>query len=210
MPALKATKRSEIGTRKVKPLRSAGQLPGIIYGHKLDAVAITLQLHEVELAIHHGERLLEVDVDGATENVLIKEIQYDTFGQDILHVDLARVDLDELVEVTVQIVLRGTPVGAIEGGVLTQAMAETAIECMVRDIPEEIRLSVTELKVGDSLHLRDLKLPEGAKLIGEPGELVCSVNLVAEEVEPAPAEGEETTQPEVIGAKPEEEDEEAS
>ena len=205
MAALKVSKRSEIGTRKVQKLRKMGDIPGVIYGHGLDTQPVSLKKHDVELAILHGERVLELDVEGEKENVLIKEVQYDTFGHTILHVDLARVSLDERVEITVPIVLRGTPAGAKEGGVLTQTASDVSIECLVTAIPEEIRVSVNDMNINDVIHMTDLELPEGAKLVDDGEAVVCSVAVVAEEAEaPAEAEAEEAAEPEVIGEKPEE------
>ena len=201
MALLKASKRSELGTRKVRNLRQQGLIPAIIYGHGKDTVPVTLNGHDVDLAIHHGQRVLEIKLSGKKENVLIKDIQYDTFGQDILHVDLARVSLDETVEVTVPIVLRGTPAGAAEGGVLQQIAPDVQIRCLVTAIPEEIRASVNDLKVGESLQMRDLPLPDGADLLSDVDAIVCSVSLVAEEeIEEAPPE-EAAAEPEIIGEK---------
>ena len=205
MATLKATRRTEVGTRQVRRLRDADVVPGILYGHGQEVVPLSLAKHEVDLAIHHGERLWEIDCDGRNETALVKEVQYDTFGQEVLHVDLTRVNLDEQVEVTVPIVLRGTPAGADEGGVLDQVMAEVRVECLVRSIPEEIRILVNEMNVGDRLQAGDLELPEGAKLLDEPEALVCTVRIVVEEVEEPTEEAEATAEPEVVGGKPEEE-----
>ena len=210
MAALKASIRSERGSRKAQAMRAQGLIPAVIYGHGEEVVSVTLNEHDIDLAIHHGQRLVELDVEGKEENALIKDVQWDTFGQKVLHVDLTRVDLNELVEVTVPILLRGTPAGADEGGVLRQITAEVKIECMVRAIPEDIRAFVGELNVGDSLYLRDLELPEGATLVDDEGTILCNVVIIAEEVEEAPEE-EGGDQPEVIGETTEEsaEDEKA-
>ncbi len=160
MVVLKASKREAFGTRKLQPLRKQGLIPGIVYGHGLTPLSITLSRHDVGVALSHGERLLELDVEGKVQNVLVKEVQYDPMGQEILHVDLTRVDLDERVEVTVPIVLRGTPVGAAEGGVLHQVTAQATIECTVRSIPEDLRFSVAEMNIGDVLAMKDLPLPQ--------------------------------------------------
>jgi len=204
MMELKAIKRSDVGTRKVRRLRAQGSIPGIIYGHGEPPVAVAISRHDVEAAIHHGERILEVEMEGRKQNVLVKEVQYDALGQKLLHLDLTRVDLDEQVEVTVKISLRGTPAGAIENGVLQQYIAQAKIQCAVRAIPEDIRYSVTEMKVGDSLSMRDLPLPEGAKLLSDGDLIVAAVRVIAEE-EVAAAVVEGAAEPEVIGAKKEEE-----
>jgi large subunit ribosomal protein L25 len=201
-----AAKRVETGSHKARHLRKEGKIPGVIYGHGKETVAVTLNEHEIELAVSHGERLLEIELEGQSENVLIKEVQYDAFGSEILHVDLNRVDLDERVEVTVALVLVGEPEGVKEGGVLQQSLGEITVECPVRHIPEEIKHLVTGMKLNDRLYLRDLALPEGAVLVDEPDSMVASVIELAEEEE-APVEGEEAAEPEVIGAKPAEEEE---
>ena len=210
MAVLKATKREEIGTRHVRRLRKQGFIPAVIYGHGEGTVSVTLNEHEVELAIQHGERLLELEFEGKMHNVLIKEVQWETYGQEVIHVDLARVDLDERVEVTVKIVLKGTPAGASEGGVLQQIASEVRIEVAVRSIPDEILVVVNEMNVGDKLTMADLPLPEGATLIGDAAAPVASVNVIAEEVEAEAAEEVEegaAAQPEVIGEKQEESEE---
>ncbi|MBN1943942.1 MAG: 50S ribosomal protein L25 [Phycisphaerae bacterium] len=209
MATMKATQRTQSGTHAAKRLRNDGKVPGVMYGHGEGTQAIALEKHEVELALLHGERLLEIDLEGKTQNALIKEIQYDTFGQDVLHIDLARVDLDERVELTVRIHLVGEAAGVKDGGVLQQIESEVEIECPVRSIPEEIRHLVTEMKLNDRLHMKDLVLPEGAVLRGDPDLIVASVAEIAEVAE-APAEGEEAAEPEVIGAKPAEDEEETT
>lgn len=206
MATMKATKRTQHGTHAAKRLRKEGKVPGVMYGHGEGTQAVSLEKHEVELAFLHGERLLEIDVEGQVQNVLIKEVQYDTFGQEILHIDLTRVDLDERVELTVVIHLVGEAAGMKDGGVLQQVESEAQIECPVRSIPDELRYVVTDMKLNDRLYMKDLALPEGAKLLSDPDMLVASVTEVAEE-EAAPAEGEEPAEPEVIGAKPAEDEE---
>ena len=208
MAVMKAIKREEIGSRQVRRLRKCGLVPGVIYGHGEESLPVTLDEHEVELAILHGERLLEIELEKKKQNVLIKEVQYDTFGHMVLHVDLARVSLDEEVEVTVQIVLKGTPLGVTEeGGVLHQTAGEVRVKCTVRAIPEEIAVTVTDLKVGARLTMGDLTLPEGAELLDDPETSVATVRLLVEEEAEALPEAEETAEPEVIGEKGEEEGE---
>ena len=204
MALLKAQKRHEAGTRKARALRKQGLIPGVIYGHGRKTQPITMSEHDVTLAVLHGERLLEIELDGKKENALIKEVQYDTFGQEVIHVDLARVRLDERVEVTVPIVLRGTAVGVTsEEGVLTQHLNELTVECLVTAIPDELRLPVTDLHVNESLRVADLDLPEGVKAMEEPETLIASVTVVAEEEVPAAEEA--PAEPELIVEKGEEE-----
>jgi len=204
MAMLKASTRKELGSREVRRLRKKGLIPAIIYGHRQEAVSVTLSEHDVELALQHGERLLEVNLDGRSENVLIKDVQWDTFGQAVLHVDLFRVDLDERVEVTVRVVLRGTPAGVAEGGVLQQAVSDINVECRAAAIPDEIRILVNDMQTGDTLYLRDVPLDDGVKLLDDPDAALCTLSVVAEEEEAVAEEGEAEAEPEVIGRKAEE------
>ncbi len=202
---MKATVRKEIGTRLVKRLRSEGKMPAVVYGHGKETVAVTIEQHELELAVQHGERILEIQLGKEIQNVMIKELQYDAFGDHILHVDLTRVDLDELVEVTIPIQLVGSPEGTKDGGVLRQIVMEVALEVSVRNIPDDFKLIVTEMKLDDRKTLEDIELPEGAKLLMDLQTVVCTVSELAEEVEVE--EGEEGAEPEVIGEKPSEDEE---
>jgi large subunit ribosomal protein L25 len=208
MAQMKATTRTETGSRQVKKLRAKGLTPAIIYGHGEAPAQVTLSEHDLELAIQHGERLLEVDVDGEVQNCLVKDVQWDTFGHFVQHVDLLRVSLTDRVEVEVRVQLRGTPKGVADGGVLNQIVSDIHIECPVAAIPEEIRVMVTDLGKDQSMYLRDIPLPEGVVLLDDPGAVLCQCAEVAEEVV-APAEVTEVAEPEVIGAKKEEEEEAA-
>jgi large subunit ribosomal protein L25 len=206
MAKIEAKQREERGSRRARRLREQGLIPGIVYGHGAENMAVTLNEHDVEVALLHGERVLELDVDGKAQNVLIKDVQYDTFGQQVLHVDLTRVDLDERVEVQVPVVLRGTP--ADEEAVLQQTADEVTVECAVRSIPDEIAVRVNEMRGGDVLQMKDLPLPEGVRLLDDPEETVATMTYVSEEEE-VPAEEEVAAEPEVIGREEAEEGEEA-
>jgi len=203
MAALKATNRSETGTRRARKLRKTGMTPCIIYGHGQENIPVAISRHDLDLAIHHGQRLIEVDLDGSVENVLIKATQYDTFEKDLLHVDLTRVNLDELVVVTVPVVLHGTPAGASAGGVLQQIAAEVTIECVVTSIPDELRLQVNDLQVGDTVTAGQLELPQGASMVTDAETPICSIVVVAEEEEPAEVVEAESAEPEILGEKKE-------
>jgi len=209
MAQMRATIRKETGSRQVKRLRAKGLTPAIIYGRGDQPIPVTLSEHDLELALQHGERLLDVDVDGKAQNVLVKDIQYDTFGHFVQHVDLLRVSLTDRVEVEVRVILRGTPKGVALGGVLNQIVSDIKIECPVAAIPEEIRMMVADLGLDESLHLRDIPLPEGVTLLDEPDAVLCQCAEVAEEVEPEEGEAEGEAEPEVIGEKKEDQEEQA-
>jgi len=198
-----AKNRSELGSRANKRLRDSGQLPGVVYGHKEAVIPVTLPKKEVVNHLNHGTHLFDLNLDGKSEKVLVKDVQYDHLGLEVIHVDFARVSLDERVTVTVPLELRGTPKGEADGGVLQQIISELEVECLVTDIPEVIRHNVAEMALNDVLHIRDLKLPPGVKAMQDEDQIVASVKEILEQVEaPAAAEA-ESAEPEVIGRKPE-------
>jgi large subunit ribosomal protein L25 len=196
-----ATARKELGSRANQRLRNSGLLPGVIYGHKQAVVPVTLPRKEVANHIHHGAHLFSLAVGGLKETVLIKEVQYDHLGIEVLHVDFARVDLNEKVKITVPLELKGTPKGEADGGVLQQVLAELEIECLVTDIPDIIRHNVSELALNSVLHVKELTLPPNVKVLQDGEQIVATVREIVEQIA-TPAEG-ETAEPEVIGRKAE-------
>jgi len=198
-----AQPRDRLGSRKVKRLRDQGLIPGVVYGHKEAVVPVTLPKKELTTHIDRGAHVFDLSLDGKAQKVLVKDVQYDHLGLEILHIDFARVSLDERVEVTVPLELKGEPKGAAEGGVLQQIVAELEIECLVTDIPDRIIHNVSEMAIDDALHIKDLALPEGAKAMQDPDLIVAMVKVIEEEAGAAAAEA-ETAEPEIIGRKPEE------
>jgi large subunit ribosomal protein L25 len=198
-----AKPRSELGSRANKRLRDAGHLPGVIYGHKEAVVPVTLARKELVTHLNKGVHVFDVALDGKSEKVLVKDVQFDHLGIEVLHVDFARVSLDEKVEVTVPLELKGEPKGEADGGVLQQIVSELEVECLVTDIPDVIRHNVSEMGVDDVVHIKDLKLPAGVRALQDEDLIVAQVKVI-EETEAAPAPEAETAEPEVIGRKPEE------
>lgn len=201
--------RQDRGKKASQRIRKAGWLPGIIYGHKQDPVAVLLPARELEIALRKGAHVLTVDLGSSKEQVLVKEVQFDHLSTNMIHVDMARVDLNERVRVMVQIVLRGTPKGATEGGVLEQTLAEMEVECVVTQIPESLRVNVADLGVGQALHIKDVPLPEGTVATGDPETVVAVCRVLGEEptAEAAAAAGEAgPMEPEVIRRKAEDEE----
>jgi large subunit ribosomal protein L25 len=205
-----AQPRNELGSRANKRLRDRGLVPGVIYGHKEAVVPVTLPKKELVLHLSHGTHLFDLALDGKNEKVLVKEVQYDHLGHEVIHVDFARVSLDERVEVTVPIELKGEPKEA-EGAVLTQVLNELELECLVTEIPDVIRVNVADMKIDDVLHISDLQLPPGVKLRQDPELIVVTLKEVKEEeIAPAAVPEEGAAEPEVIGRKPEEGEAEAA
>ncbi len=197
--------RSELGSRRNKKLRDAGFVPGVIYGHKEAVIPVTLPKRELVVHLTHGAHLFDLSVDGKSETVLVKDVQYDHLGIEVLHVDFTRVNLNETVEVTVPLILRGEPKGAAEGGVLQQIISDLEIECLVTQIPSEVRHNVSDMALDSVLHIKDIKLPEGVRALQDEDLIVATVKEIVEEVTPEAADAATTAEPAVIGKGKEEE-----
>ena len=203
---IKAEIRTTLGTKDASRLRDKGMLPAIVYGHKKEPVAISFDLHGFVENLHHGHRLFDAELGGKAETVLVKDIQYDYLGKNVIHADLVRVNLEEMVTVSVSIEIRGISKGSHEGGIIDEHLDHLEIECKVVDIPDSLPVVVKELGVGDSVHAGDVELPADVKLVTDPKALVLTCHLVAAAKTTEEVEEEIPAGPEVITEKaPEEE-----
>jgi large subunit ribosomal protein L25 len=198
--------REHTGSKTAARERKQGRIPAIVYGHKQEPVAVSLDAHNLIEGLHHGHRLMDVQIGKTTQKMLVKDLQYDHLGKDIIHIDLVRVDITETVKVTVPIELKGTAKGTSEGGIITEHTDHIEIECQAANIPESIIVSVKDLEIGDTVHASDIELPAGAKLSSSPETLLVTCSMVAavkaaEEIEA------EIAAPEVISEARKEEEE---
>jgi large subunit ribosomal protein L25 len=205
-PTLAAQTRERLGSRYSQRLRKSGRLPAVIYGHKSNPVAVHLDEKETIGLLKHGVHVINVSVEGgSTETCLVKDLQFGYLGDNVIHVDLARVDLDEEVEVHVHLHFVGSPESAKKpGAILTYDITELEITCKVRDIPEEIRVDISVMS--DLFCVKDLKLPENIRCELDSETVIARIGFVAEEAATGEAAetGAASTQPEVITAKKEE------
>jgi large subunit ribosomal protein L25 len=190
-------------------LRQAGRLPAIIYGEGKKPLAVSLPSDEVGALIRHGAHVVELD--GATKGqALLQDVQWDTFSQHVLHVDLMRIAKGARVKVEVPIELRGDAPGKRNGGIVEQFIREVEIEVAAEKVPDKLHININHLELEGQLTIGDIEdLPEGAKILSEVDEMV--VHCVMPEVEEA-EEGEVAAgvaEPEIIGKKPDEEEGEA-
>lgn len=190
--------RERTGKGAARKLRAAGRIPGVLYGRGKPSVAVGLDPISLEKALARSESgmntlfdlRLRGDGQQADRVVMVKDLQRDPVTGFFLHADLYEVDLARTVEVEVPIHLLGEARGVeMDGGVLDQQLRELAVECLPRAIPDEIEVDVSGLEIGDSLHVADLKLPEGVTLREDPEVSVVSVVAPTKEEE-APAEEE--------------------
>lgn len=202
--SLEVMQRSGTGTRESRRLRRQGLVPAILYGHGEKCVDLAAKREALEAVIRHGGRV--VDLTGAVkESALIRELQWDTFGIEPIHVDLLRVSKTERVKVKVPVDLRGDAPGHRAGGTVNLVLHEVEIECTPDQIPEKIHAQIGSLEVGGVVKVHDLELPPGAVVVTDSEEPVVTCTVAGGKVEETAAAA--PSEPEVIGRKAAEEGE---
>ena len=204
-PVLVAKKRDKLGTRYSRRLRAAGQLPANLYGHGSMPVPISLDEHATLYALKNGAHVLALKFeDGATDTVLVKDLQFGYLGDNVIHMDLACVNLDEVVTVKVHLSFVGQPEAAKKpGAIVTHDMPEIEISCKVRDIPEEIKIDLSSMQ-GEILSVSQLRLPAGVTAASDANAAVIRVQFMKDEAEGEAAAPAAAAAPEVTTAKKEE------
>ncbi len=204
-PTLKVELRDKLGTTYARRLRKNGRLPATIYSKGTEPVSVSVDEKEAVAYLRDGNHIMELDNgDGSPATVLVKDLQFGYLGDNLIHLDFARVDLKQVVTITMSLNITGQPTNATAtGAVLEIPRPEIEIECMVKDIPSSIDVDLTTVE--DVFTIGDLELPDGVKAILDPERHIAHVTFVQEEVEEQEvAEGEtmeeETEQesPEVI------------
>jgi large subunit ribosomal protein L25 len=220
--ALGVELREKRGKGVARKLRAAGRIPGICYRRNAEPVPVSLDPKELDVLLRKASSgintLIDLKVAGGGDfdgrQVLVKELQRDPISGAYLHADLYAVDLLQKITVSIPINLTGTAIGvSLGGGILDHAMRELEVECLPNAIPEEFAVDVSEIEVGQSLHVRDIPIPEGVDVLNDPDVSIMSVvapvaeeEAPAEEVEEGEGEGEGEVAAEgtAEGAAPEE------
>lgn len=205
---LTAERRTALGRSAVRKIKSEGAVPAVIYGGKDKPETLQVSKREINALLSHasGENILvELEIAGSANRLaLIQEVQHAPLGGDVLHIDFHSVSMDEMIEADVPLEPVGTANGVKNfGGLLEQNIRALGIECLPRDLPDTIRVDVSGLNVGDSIHVRDLALPTGVTTRTNPDLTVFSVMEPTVE-EAATTAAEAPTAPEVIKEKKEE------
>ncbi len=208
-PSITATTRERTGTRYAQRLRKQGRLPAVIYGHETDPVSISVDEKEMLTHLKHGTHVLSLNVEGGSkETCLVKELQFGYLGDNGIHVDFARVDLDEEVHVHVHLNFVGEPASVRKtGAILSHDLTELEVICRVNEIPDEIKVDLNLMGEATVLTVAEVQLPPGLRATTHPGTPVAHISFVhkeeavGEEVEVVPG----AEEPEVITeAKPDE------
>jgi len=206
---LNATLRDDMGKGASRRLRHAKKLPAIVYGIGKDSVSITLEQKDVQHKLPNENfysQVLSLNIEGKAEDVLLRDIQHHPYKMEVMHMDFIRIDQKQVVHVHTPLHFIGEDVSPgvkTEDGVISHVMMEVEMECLPKNIPQHIEVDLSEMHVGDIIHLSDLKLPEGVEVLAlkhgdDNDSTVVSMHVrkIVEEVEEAApeapeAEGEE-------------------
>ncbi len=213
---IEANERKTINKRSRNSLRNEGRVPGVLYGSRMEPIPIDVTRLEINPLVFTAKtNLISLKLDGHEEyECVIKDVQFDPVSDEVLHFDLIGLTRGEKIQLEVPIKLLGNAVGVKEGGLLQESMHKLSIECLPKDIPQLLELEVTELNIGDSIHVSDLNF-ENITILNPENTIVVSVvlpkvEIEVEEVEEGEelAEEEGAAEPEVIGKGKESEEEE--
>lgn len=207
---IKAEHREGTGRSAVRKLKARGIIPAVIYGAKQKPEPLQVRARDINNVLSHasGENILvELEIDGEKGGraAMLQEIQHSPLGDQILHVDFHAVSMDEKIEADVPLEALGIANGVKNfGGLLEQSLRSLTIECLPRDLPDRVTVDVSNMNIGDTIHVRDIPLPEGVVAKAQPD--LTAFSVVAPAVEEAPVAAAETAAagPEVITAKKEE------
>lgn len=200
---IEVSDREDRGTRACRRLRKAGKLPVNLYGLGRSVRALTVSMHEMEMLLEAGQTVVELTLGGESQAAIMKDLQWDATGAKIVHADLVRIDRDTPVHVHVPIRYIGNA-PAVSGSIVEKLMDSISLEILPLEIPREIVINLGTLAVGDRLTVDSLSLPASAKPFHISGDDTVVVNHI--HVEKEAPEAEEGAEPEVIGAKADEED----
>lgn len=213
---IEANERKTINKRSRNSLRNEGRVPGVLYGSRMEPIPIDVTRLVINPLVFTAKtNLISLKLNGHDEyECVIKDVQFDPVTDEVLHFDLIGLTRGEKIQLEVPLKLLGNAVGVKEGGLLQESMHKLSIECLPKDIPQSLELDVTELNIGDSIHVSDLNF-ENITILNPEDTIVVSVvlpkvEIEVEEVEEGEefAEEEGAAEPEVIGKGKESEEEE--
>ncbi len=194
---LKGSNRSAKGSNQVARLRSAGMVPGVIYGGDSDPLSISLQNSDVARELRQHHRVFKIEVGSTTESVYMQEVQYDTLSDEPLHLDFKRIDLSVDLELEVEFKFLGHPVGLSKGGRLVKDLNSILVKCNPASVPEELVINIGKLDLDDQFTVGDLTLPEGVSCDLPAEDVICHIGAAQAEEEP-----EEVAEGDVDGETP--------
>lgn len=200
---IKAIVRELKGTGASRRLRHAGKTPGVLYGGVKDATSLEIDSKELFMQFRHEAfhaSILTLNLDGKKEAVILRDFQMHPVRNNIMHIDFQRINENEKIHVKVPFHFTNeetAPGVKLEGGLISHIMTEIDVACLPKDLPQYIEVDMGELSIGDSIHLSEVKVPEGVELTGLSDEndpvitAISKPKVVVEEVVTAPSETDE-------------------
>jgi len=197
---IKAAIRNDKGKGTARKLRSEKSIPAVLYGHKIEPLMLSIKNSEITRVLKIGidSTLIKVQIDNKGKQdeklVMIREVQKHPFKNNVLHVDLFAVNVKEKIHAPVHIRLTGEAPGVKLGGILRQILREIEVRALPTDIPQHFEIDVSELQIGDSLHVSDLTVPDNVKILADEHSAIVNVmppTVIKEDEEEEGDEGEE-------------------
>jgi len=187
-----AQTRANKGSLEARKLRRLGRIPAVIYGRKSDPISIDLDQRDFMNGIKgiSESTIVKVDINGKICEAFVKATQRDIKDGAVLHVDFYEIEGNTPLRARVSLNLHGNPIGVREGGILETPLRDIEVECLPKDMPERLDVDISSLKANQSIHVRDLSLGSGVKLITNPDMVVALVKFA--KVEAAPVEAAES------------------
>ncbi|ABO48658.1 LSU ribosomal protein L25P [Desulforamulus reducens MI-1] len=196
--ALNANLRKTATKSIVKEIRNNGGIPGVVYGKHVGSMAISVDAKDLKNilgSVTGRNTLINMNINGSKQTVMVKSLQMDPMHQNIRHVDFQQVSENTKIRTVIPVQLVGTPKGVAMGGVIQHDLRSAEIECLPNRIPEAIQVDISGLEIGDTLSVSDLNLPPGVKILDHPHTTVVGLATIKApepagqpEVPPEPAE----------------------
>ncbi|SDC55559.1 LSU ribosomal protein L25P [Pelagirhabdus alkalitolerans] len=204
MATLKAVRRNDLTKGSTKSIRDAGMVPSVVYGHNNDPITVAVNTIELLKTVRDEGRntIISLDVeDGETVDVMLHDYQIEPLKDQLIHADFYVVDMSQEMDVNVSVHLLGEAIGSKEGGVLQQPLYEVLVRAKPREIPEEITVDVSELNVGDSIMISDLKDGKNYEILEDENTTIVTVTAPDSEEDLEETEEDEDAEPELVGQK---------
>ena len=188
---LAAQMRQHFGSRESRRLRRSGKIPAVVYGPSVPK-GLIIDAHEfnTKFITVSESTIINLQIDGDSHDVLIRDYQEDTISGTITHVDFYEIEQGKTLSTNVSLHLIGAPIGVREGGVQESFVHELEVECLPKDLPEFIEVDIAALEIGQSIHVRDISAPVGVQILNSPDQVVCAIAHKRAEVEEVPEEAE--------------------
>ncbi len=175
---LEAERRSDAGKGVARKLRAAGRVPAVLYGHDQESISLSVDSREMVHVLRSSggsNVLLDLIVDGKARLAMPREIQRDHVHNKLIHIDFLAVSRTETITANVPVIEFGEAVGVKEGGVVEHHLRDLLVECLPQDVPDQLDVDISELNIGDMIHVRDVGVPAGVTVLTNPEDAVLSV-----------------------------------